>query len=71
MYLLALLAALIVGYVGGRTRPYNRLADWADWQVRFRLDRWTTRPRLLALFTLLLITDPVRTLSAWRRRNDP
>ncbi|MFJ4703156.1 hypothetical protein ACIP5N_33900 [Streptomyces sp. NPDC088768] len=66
-----LLAALIVGYMAGRTRPYDRLADWADWQVRFHLDRWTTRPRMLALFTLLLFTDPARTLSAWRRRNDP
>lgn len=67
----AIVAALAVGYLLGRARPYVRLADWANWQLRFRLDRWTSRPRQAVLFTLLLLTDPAPTIRAWRRRNDP
>jgi hypothetical protein len=68
---LPIVAALAVGYALGRARPYDRLADWTNWQLRFRLDRWTTRPRQVALFALLLATDPVRTASAWRHRKEP
>ncbi|MHB9857656.1 hypothetical protein [Streptomyces sp. YIM S03343] len=70
MIWLALTAALAVGYLIGRTRPYERLADWANWQLRFHLDRWTTKPRQAVLFTLLLATDPARTVHAWRHRRD-
>lgn len=63
--------ALAAGYGLGRWRPWMRLGDWADWQLRFHLGRWSSRPRQTALFTLLLLTDPVRTVHAWRRRNDP
>ena len=67
----AALGLLAAGYALGRIRPYDRLADWADWQLRFHLDRWVSRPRQLALFLLLLITDPPRTIHAWRHRKDP
>jgi len=68
---LAIAAALAVGYALGRARLYTRLADWTNWQLRFHLDRWVSRPRQAALFGLLLLTDPVRTASAWRHRKDP
>ncbi|MER6534344.1 hypothetical protein ABT215_11135 [Streptomyces sp900105755] len=65
------LAALVAGYVIGRVQPYTRLADWANWQLRFHIDRWqSSRPRQAVLFTLLLITDSARTIHAWRHRNE-
>ncbi|MFD8899835.1 hypothetical protein [Streptomyces ardesiacus] len=67
----AALGLLAAGYALGRYRPYQRLGDWADWQLRFHLDRWTSRPRQAVLFGLLLVTDPVHTINAWRHRNDP
>ncbi|QKN87635.1 hypothetical protein SEA_CUMBERBATCH_52 [Streptomyces phage Cumberbatch] len=67
----AVLAALIAGYGLGRWQPYDRLAEWANWELRFHLDRWTSRPRQAALFALLLLTDPVGTVRAWRHRHDP
>ncbi|MER5715758.1 hypothetical protein [Streptomyces sp. NPDC002132] len=71
MIWLAVIAALAVGYLLGRTRPYTRLADWTNWQLRFHLDRWTSRPRQVVLFALLLLTDPVNTVHGWRHRHDP
>jgi hypothetical protein len=67
----AALGLFAAGYALGRIRPWDRLADWADWQLRFHLNRWTSRPRQAALFALLLLTDPIRTIYAWRHRNDP
>ncbi|MGS2592050.1 hypothetical protein [Streptomyces hebeiensis] len=64
-------AALAAGYGLGRWRPWLRLGDWANWQLRFHLNRWTSRPRQAALFGLLLATDPAHTMRAWRRRNEP
>ncbi|MFJ2110569.1 hypothetical protein ACIOEX_01350 [Streptomyces sp. NPDC087850] len=64
-------AALAAGYGLGRWRPWVRLGDWADWQLRFYLDRWASRPRQAVLFGLLLATDPARTVHAWRHRADP
>ena len=70
--LLAVLAALVAGYVLGRWQPWMRLGDWANWQLRFHLNRWnSSRPRQAALFALLVATDPVTTVQAWRHRNDP
>ncbi|MFI9012618.1 hypothetical protein ACIGZI_01130 [Streptomyces griseus] len=70
--LAAVLAALAAGYGLGRYRPWMRLGDWANWQLRFHLARWDrTRLRLTTLFVLLLVTDPTATVRAWRRRNDP
>ncbi|MDK0525084.1 hypothetical protein [Streptomyces sp. ML-6] len=68
---LAVLAALIAGYGLGRWQPYGRLAEWTNWQLRFHLGRWTSRPRQATLFALLMLTDPVGTLHAWRHRYDP
>ncbi|MET9056181.1 hypothetical protein ABZW50_34155 [Streptomyces bacillaris] len=70
--LAAVLAALATGYGLGRWRPWMRLGDWANWQLRFHLNRWDrNRPRLTSLFVLLLATDPANTVRAWRHRNDP
>ncbi|MGV9803901.1 hypothetical protein ACWDTP_38270 [Mycobacterium sp. NPDC003449] len=69
--LLAAAVLLAAGYALGRIRPWDRLATWANWEVRFHLDRWATRPRQTALFVLLLMTDPIGTVRAWRHRHDP
>ncbi|MFI5525015.1 hypothetical protein [Streptomyces platensis] len=69
--LLAATALLAAGYALGRLRPHDRLAEWTNWQLGFHLDRWTSRPRQAALFALLLLTDPINTVRAWRHRNDP
>ncbi|MFD5899100.1 hypothetical protein [Streptomyces sp. NPDC060366] len=66
-----ILAALAAGYGLGRWQPWRRLGDWANWELRFHLDRWATRPRQAVLAALLLATDPVRTARAWRHRSDP
>ncbi|MFB7461258.1 hypothetical protein [Streptomyces sp. NPDC056188] len=71
MIWLAITAAAAAGYLIGRLRPYDRLATWVNWELRFHLDRWTSKPRQVALFSLLLLTDPVRTVHAWRHRHDP
>lgn len=72
MTALVVLTALAAGYGIGRWRPWCRLGDWADWQVRFHLTRWNgSRSREAVLFLLLLATDPVRTVRAWRHRHDP
>lgn len=71
MIWLAIAAALAAGCGLGRLRPYERLADWANWQLRFHLGRWASRPRQAALFGLLLLTDPIRIVHAWRHRKDP
>ncbi|MGW1468471.1 hypothetical protein ACWCPT_29515 [Streptomyces sp. NPDC002308] len=64
--------ALAAGYGLGRWRPWLRLGDWANWELRFHLDRWNgTRPRQAALVVLLLATDPVGTIRTWRHRHDP
>jgi hypothetical protein len=42
-----------------------------NWELRFHLNRWDSRPRQAVLFALLLITDPINTISAWRHRKDP
>ncbi|MEV8335658.1 hypothetical protein [Streptomyces niveus] len=66
-----IVVALAVGYGLGRWQPYDRLSAWVNWQLRFRADRWASRPRQAVLLGLLLVTDPVHTARAWRHRNDP
>jgi len=63
-YAIILMVVAVAGYVAGRTRPYGRLQDWANWQLRFHADRWLTRPRRAALLVLLLLTDTRKTMSA-------
>jgi hypothetical protein len=66
------LAALSLGYAVGRLRPWDRLADWADWEIRVRRGAWaTTGPRTAALAAAFALTQPGRALHAWRHRNDP
>jgi hypothetical protein len=67
----ALAAVLAAGYGLGRWRPWYRLGDWVDWQLRFRLNRWSSRPRQAALLVLLLATDPAFAVRSWRHRHDP
>jgi DNA adenine methylase len=56
----------------GRLRPWARLADWADWEIRVRRGAWaTTRPRTAVLASAFALTQPGRALYAWRHRNDP
>ncbi|MFF7130020.1 hypothetical protein [Streptomyces sp. NPDC008240] len=72
MIWLALAAALAVGYILGRVQPYTRLADWANWELRWHADRWlSSRLRQTALLGLLLVTAPVNTVRVWRQRKDP
>lgn len=67
-----LLAALTAGYALGRLRPWERLADWADWEIRVRRGKWaTTRVREVVLVAAFTLTQPGRALYAWRHRNDP
>jgi hypothetical protein len=61
---------LAVGYLAGRIRPYVRLAEWTNWQLRFHTDQWATKPRMACLLALLLLTDPVNTVRVWLRRKD-
>lgn len=68
---LAAAALLAVGYALGRYQPYARLADWATDQLRFHTDQWHSKPRQAVLLTLLVLTDPIATLRAFRHRNDP
>ncbi|MFD7541279.1 MULTISPECIES: hypothetical protein [unclassified Streptomyces] len=71
MLALVALNILAAGYLLGRLRPYVRLADWTNWQLTCHRDRWLTRPRQVALLGLLLLTDPVNTISAWRNSQEP
>lgn len=68
---LTVVILLAVGYVAGRIQPYVWLADWTNDQLRFHINRWVSRPRQAALFTLLLLTDTRRTVHAYRHRKDP
>ncbi|MEV4500364.1 hypothetical protein AB0J84_32330 [Micromonospora arborensis] len=63
--------ALAAGYALGRLRPWVRLGEWANWQLRFHVDRWATRPRMAVLGLALVLTDPVGMWTAYRRRNEP
>ncbi|WP_331756338.1 hypothetical protein OHA04_45490 (plasmid) [Streptomyces sp. NBC_01590] len=70
----ALLAAALLfaaGYGIGRWRPWRRLADWTNWQMRFHADQWTSWHREATLAALLLATDTRTFLWAWRHRHDP
>lgn len=68
MTVLLAVLALAAGYALGRIRPYDRLAEWVNWQLRFHLERWQSRPRQVILFTLLVLTDPMNTFAAWRKQ---
>ncbi|MFF3617565.1 hypothetical protein [Streptomyces sp. NPDC002580] len=63
--------AALAGYAAGRLRPWARLGEWANWQLRFHVDRWSTRPRMAVLAAALIVTDPGGMWHAHRHRNDP
>lgn len=71
------LAAAMIGYLIGRTRPAHSSSDWTHWQVYGRrIPRWSWRwwicqPMFAVEIALLLVTQPRRTARAWRTRNDP
>ncbi|MFJ9427973.1 hypothetical protein [Streptomyces sp. NPDC101249] len=69
---LAAVLAAAAGYAAGRLRPWVRLGEWANWQLRFDLARWDTRPRSAVLAAALIVTDPRGMRDAYRnRRRDP
>ena len=67
--------ALAVGYLLGRARLGHRASQWAAWQSV------GTRPtglRFAAMWTVLsaenigwLLAHPVKSVHAWKHRNDP
>ncbi|MFJ5645776.1 hypothetical protein [Streptomyces sp. NPDC093223] len=60
-------AALALGYAIGRARPWLRLGDWAEEQVRCHPGRWIgTLGREALLYSALLATQPARAFEALR-----
>lgn len=63
--------ALGLGYVGGRTRPWDRLDTWV-WRRLFLGGAWTrTRRGQLVTFAAHGLVRPGATWHAWRHRHDP
>ncbi|WP_328962943.1 hypothetical protein [Streptomyces virginiae] len=78
MLTLLLAAAVVAGYLTGRTRPAQRASDWAARLVwrRPALTRrewrwWAAQPVYACQIAVLLATQPRATVHAWRTRNDP
>lgn len=69
------LAALVIGYVIGRSQPARRISDWATWQANMRQPAGI---RLAAVWTVMsagnltwIAAHPIRAQRAWKHRNDP
>lgn len=63
---------LAAGYLIGRARPWVRLGDWAERQIRYDGRWWlATRPRQAVVAAAFAATWPRAALYAWRHRNDP
>jgi hypothetical protein len=62
-------ALLLAGYLLGRLRPWNRLADWAHDQIRYD-GAWLTggKPRQVLLLAAWAATAPGDTYRAFRER---
>lgn len=77
MTLLAVLAALAVGYLLGRARLGHRASDWAHWLIYGRnFTRpswrwWLAQLVFVVEISGMLLAHPVRTVSAWKHRHDP
>lgn len=78
MLTLLLTAAAMAGYLTGRTRPAQRLSDWADrlpWRrpgfSRREWRWWAAQPVYACQIAVLLATQPRATVRAWQTRNDP
>ncbi|WP_407553104.1 hypothetical protein QOM21_23985 [Streptomyces sp. Pv4-95] len=64
-------AALVVGYVLGRLRPWDRLDTWLWRRLAFG-GRWTrTRRGHLTVLVVHALVRPAATVYLWRHRNDP
>ncbi|MER7688774.1 hypothetical protein [Streptomyces sp. NPDC097610] len=78
MTILAITAALALGYALGRVRPWLQLGDWAEEQVRLHPGRWVgSRWREAVLFAALVATqsgpafDALRKVRRTRRERTP
>lgn len=72
------LTALATGYALGRARLGHRASDWAHWNTyrpnpltRREWRWWAAQPVFAVEIAALLATHPVRTVKAWKHRNDP
>ncbi|MFJ5802702.1 hypothetical protein [Streptomyces decoyicus] len=64
-------AALAVGYVLGRLRPWDRLDTWLWRRLTFG-GRWTrTRRGQLTVLAVDALVRPAATVRLWRHREDP
>ncbi|MEV6569962.1 hypothetical protein [Streptomyces sp. NPDC051577] len=71
-------AALLAGYLIGRTRPAQRVSDWAErltWRrpsvTRREWRWWAAQPVYACQIAVLLATQPRHTVHAWRTRHAP
>lgn len=70
LLVLALAVTWLGGYAAGRTRPGDRLVDWADDQLTTRPGRsprfWIAVPIALVAVAALWLVHPRRTLDTYR-----
>lgn len=81
MLTLLLAAAVVAGYLTGRTRPARRVSDWAErlpWRrpgfSRREWRWWVAQPVYACQIAVLLTTRPRHTIRVWREwrtRHDP
>ena len=66
---LVAVAALLAGYLLGRARPWNRLADWAHDQIRHGGTWYSgSKPKQAVLPAAWAVTAPGDTWRAFRNR---
>ncbi|MFH8581607.1 hypothetical protein [Streptomyces zaomyceticus] len=66
----AVLAALAVGYVLGRVRPWDRLDTWVRRRFTF-MGAWTeSKPQTVLTIAAHVLVRPRVSYGIWRRRND-
>lgn len=68
----AAVAALLVGYILGRLRPWQALGDWAADELHFT-GRWATgsRARQAVLTAALFASEPRRSWRDWKTSAEP
>ncbi|MFF5285217.1 hypothetical protein [Streptomyces sp. NPDC013171] len=78
MTVIAVLAAVIAGYVLGRARLGRRASDWAHWLNCARTVPtwrewrwWAMQPVFAVEIAHLIATRPRHTWRTWKTRNDP
>lgn len=68
---LAAAAALAVGYVLGRVRPWDRLDTWVWHRFAF-MGEWTkSKPQQVLTMAAHILVRPRISWDIWRHRNDP